>query len=60
LIRKPEVYRPFGRLTRRLEDNIIIYIKIVWGGGGVDWINMNRDKNQWQALVNMVTKLRIT
>jgi hypothetical protein len=29
------------------------------GFGGVDWVRLVRDRNQWRALVNAVTNLRV-
>jgi hypothetical protein len=29
------------------------------GFGGVDWIHVAQDKNQWWALVNMVMNLQV-
>jgi hypothetical protein len=29
------------------------------GWGGMDWINLAQDWDQWQALVNMVMSLRV-
>jgi hypothetical protein len=30
------------------------------GGWGVmDWVHLAQDRDQWRALVNMVTKLRV-
>jgi hypothetical protein len=30
------------------------------GWGGVDWIHVTQDKDQWQPVVNMVMNLQIT
>jgi hypothetical protein len=35
-----------------------MYLREV-GWNGVDWINMAQDRDQWRALVNTVTKLRV-
>jgi hypothetical protein len=35
----------------------MILAKIGWGG--IDWINLARDRSKERALVTMVTKLRI-
>jgi hypothetical protein len=29
------------------------------GWGGMDWIDLAQDRDQWRALVNTVTKLRV-
>jgi hypothetical protein len=29
------------------------------GWDGVDWIDMNQDRDQWRALVNMVLNLQV-
>jgi hypothetical protein len=46
------VGRPEERHTRRREDNIKMNSREI-GCGGVDWIDLAQDKDQWQALVNM-------
>ena len=28
-------------------------------GGGIGWIDLNQDKDRWQALVNTVMNLRV-
>jgi hypothetical protein len=39
-------------------DNIKIdLLEIGWGG--VDWIDLNQDKDKWRALVNAVMNLRV-
>jgi hypothetical protein len=56
LVGNPEGKRPLGRSRRRWEDNIEMYLrKIEWGG--VDWIHLTRDTDQWRALVNTVMNL---
>jgi hypothetical protein len=55
---KPEGKRPLERPRRRWIDNIKMDLKeIVWGG--VDWIAMGHDRDQWRALVNTVLTLRV-
>jgi hypothetical protein len=27
--------------------------------GGMDWVNMAQDRDQWRVLANMVTNLRV-
>jgi hypothetical protein len=34
------------------------YREIGWGG--VDWIDLAQDRDQWRALVNKVMDLRVT
>jgi hypothetical protein len=51
LVEKPEGKRPLGRPRCMWEDNI----KIGWGG--MDWIDLAQDWDQWRALVNTVMKL---
>jgi hypothetical protein len=54
LVRKPEGKRPLGGPRHIREDNITMDLsKIDWEG--VDWIPLAQDRDQWQALVNMVT-----
>jgi hypothetical protein len=58
LVGKPERKRLLGRPRCRWEDNIKIDLRQI-GWGGMDWINLAEDRDQWQALVNMVMKLWI-
>jgi hypothetical protein len=55
---KQEGKSSLGRPRRRWEDNIETDLReIVWGG--MDWINLAQDENQWRALVNTVMKFRV-
>jgi hypothetical protein len=57
LVGKPEGKRLLGRLRHRYEDNIKMDLReIVWGG--MDWIHLDKDRDQWRALVNKVMNLR--
>jgi hypothetical protein len=39
-------------------DNIKIDLReIAWGG--MDWIDLAQDRDQWRAVVNTVTNLRV-
>jgi hypothetical protein len=53
LVGTPEEKIPLGRPKRRWVDNIKINLEeIRWGG--VDWIDLARDRDKWRALVNAV------
>jgi hypothetical protein len=58
LVGKSEGKRPLGRPGHGWENNIKIYLREI-GWGGMDWIDLAQDRNQWRALVNMVMDLRI-
>jgi hypothetical protein len=58
LVGKPEGKRPLGRPTGTWEDNIKMGIQEV-GCGGMDWLELARDRDRWRALVNAVMNLRI-
>jgi hypothetical protein len=55
---KPEVKRPLGRPRRRWMDNIKMDLRET-GLGGMYWIDLAQDRNQWRALVNTVMNLRV-
>jgi hypothetical protein len=58
LVGKPKGKRPLGRPRYRWVDNIKMDLReIEWGG--MDWIDLAYDRNQWRALVNTVLNLRI-
>jgi hypothetical protein len=53
IVGKPEGTGPLGRPRRRWVDNIKMNVgKIGWGG--MDWIDLARDNDQWKALVNAI------
>jgi hypothetical protein len=54
---KPKGKKPLKRPTRRWVDIKMDLTEIGWGG--MDWIDLNQDWNQWNALVNMVMNLRV-
>jgi len=58
LVGKPDGKRPLGSPSRRWEDNIKVDLQEV-GCGGMDWIELAHDKDEWWALVNAVMNLRI-
>jgi hypothetical protein len=58
LVRKTEGKRPLGKPRRRWEDNIKMGLReIRWGG--MDWIDLAQDRDQWRAVVNTVMDLRV-
>jgi hypothetical protein len=54
----PEGKRPLRRPRRRWEDNIRMDLREI-GWGGMDWIYLAQDRDQWRALVNTVMNLRV-
>ena len=55
---KPEGKRPLGRPRRRWEANIKVDLQEV-GCGGMDWIDLARDRERRRALMNAVMNLRV-
>jgi hypothetical protein len=54
----PDGKRPLGRPRCRWVDNIKIDLREI-GWGGMDWIDLAEDTDQWRALVNAVMNLRV-
>jgi hypothetical protein len=59
LVGKPEGKRPLGRPRRRWVDNIKMELLEI-GWGGVDWIGLAQDRDQWKAILNAVMNLRVS
>jgi hypothetical protein len=59
LVGNPEGKRPLGRPRCRWMDNIKMYLREI-GWGGMDWIDLAQDRDQWRALVNMVMNLQVS
>jgi len=55
---KPEGKRPLGRSRHMWEDNIKMDLQEV-ENGGLDWIELARDRDKWRAIVNAVMNLRV-
>jgi hypothetical protein len=58
LVGKPEGKRPLRRPRRRWVDNIKIDLREI-GWGGMDWIDLAQDRDQWRALENTVMNLLV-
>jgi hypothetical protein len=58
LVGKPEGKRPLGRPRRRWEHNIKMDLREM-GCGGMDWIDLAQDRDQWRALVKTVLNLPV-
>jgi hypothetical protein len=54
---KQEGKKPPGRPRRRWEDNIKMDLRD--RRGGMDWIDLAQDRDQWRALVDTVMNLRV-
>jgi hypothetical protein len=55
---KPQGKRRRGRPRHRCEDGVRIDLREV-GWGGVDWIHLAQDRDQWRALANTVINCRV-
>jgi hypothetical protein len=58
LVGKSKGKRPLGRPRRRWNDNIKMDLQEVICGG-MDWIELAKDRGKWRALVNAVMNLRV-
>jgi hypothetical protein len=58
LVGNPERKRPVGKIRRRWEDGIIMYLRET-GWGNVEWIQLAQDRDRWRALVNTVMNIRV-
>jgi hypothetical protein len=55
---KPSGKRPLRRPRLRWVDNIKMDLREI-GWDDMDWIDLARDRNKWNALVSTVMKLRV-
>jgi hypothetical protein len=58
LVRKPDRKIPLGRPRRRSADHIKMDIREI-GMGGMDWIDLVQDRDQWRAVVKRILNLRV-
>jgi hypothetical protein len=58
LLGKPEGKSTLGRPRCKWVDNIKIVLSEI-GWGGMDWIDLAEDRDQWRGLVNTVMNLRV-
>jgi hypothetical protein len=58
LVGKPEGNRPLKRPRYRWEDNIRLDLR-ERGWESLDWIHPAEDRDQWQALMNVVMILHV-
>jgi hypothetical protein len=54
----PEGKRLLRRPRHRWEDKIKMDLREI-GFGGVDWIHMAQDRDQWRALMNTIMNLQV-
>jgi hypothetical protein len=55
---KPKGKRQLGRPRRRWVDNMKMDLREI-GWGGMVWIDLAQDRDQWRTLVNTVMNLRV-
>jgi hypothetical protein len=58
LVGKTEGKRPLERSRHRWEDNIRMDLREI-GWGGMDWIDLAQDRDQWRTLVNTALNLQV-
>jgi hypothetical protein len=58
LVGKPDGKRPLGRPRHRWEDYVRMDLRDT-GWGGMDWIDLACDGDQWRAFVYMVINLQV-
>jgi hypothetical protein len=58
LVGQPEGKRPLGRPRHRWDGGVRMDLReIGLGGGGLDWIRLAHDRDQWRAVVSAVMNL---
>ena len=59
LVGTPEGKKPLGRPRRRWEDNMKRDLQEV-GCRGINWIELAQERDNWRAIVNAVTNIRVS
>jgi len=60
LVRKPEGKRPLERPRHIWKDTIKMELQDVgWGGGGMNLLDLAKDRDGWWTLLNAVMDLRV-
>jgi hypothetical protein len=57
LVGKPEGKRPLGRPRSRWVDRFKMDLREI-GWGGMNWVDLTQDRDQWRALINTVMHFR--
>jgi hypothetical protein len=57
LVGKPAGRRLLGRPRRRWDNIKMDFRETGWGG--MDWIDLAHDRDQWRALMNMIMNIRV-
>jgi hypothetical protein len=58
LVGMSEGKRPLGKPRRRWVDSIKMDLREI-GWGGMHWIDLAQNRDQWRALVNIIMNLRV-
>jgi hypothetical protein len=58
LMGKPEGKRPLRRSRRRWVYNVKMNIREI-GWGGMDWIYLAKDRNQWSVLAKTIMNFQV-
>jgi hypothetical protein len=56
LVGKPKGEKPLGRPRHRWVNNIKMDLREI-GQGGMDWIDLAQNRDQWRSLVNTAVNL---
>jgi hypothetical protein len=59
LVRKSERKRTLRRPRCGWEDNFKIYLREI-GWGGMEWIDVAQNRDQWPAIANTIINLQVS